>query len=287
LSRMLAVVNPVAGSGRAARVWTSLSPGGVECVATHGPGHARELARDAVARDVERVLAVGGDGTVSEVAAGLVGSGAALAIVPTGTGNDFARGICIPAQPELALRLALNGTPRTMDLGCLGIDGVERTFVNVAGCGFDAEVVRRLKGVPQRGAGSLVYLAGVLRTVLAYAPRPMRIEVDGRVVERRATGVALANGPRYGGGLRIAPHARVDDGLLDVCVVGAHGAVRILGLLPFIYLGVHARYPGVEFFRGRSVAVVGEAPCQADGELIGSLPATFRVEPRALRVVAP
>jgi diacylglycerol kinase (ATP) len=287
LSSTLAVVNPVAGGGRAARVWTALSPGGVERVATHGPGHARDLARYAVARGVERVLAVGGDGTVSEVAAGLVGSGAALAIVPTGTGNDFARGIGIPAQPELALRLALNGTPRTMDLGCLGIDGVERTFVNVAGCGFDAEVVRRLECVPQRGAGSLVYLAGVLRTVLAYAPRPMRIEVDGRVIERRAIGVALANGPRYGGGLRIAPHARVDDGLLDVCVVGALGAARILGLLPFIYLGAHARYPGVEFVRGRSVTVVGEAVCQADGELIGSLPATFRVEPRALRVVAP
>jgi diacylglycerol kinase (ATP) len=283
VSRVLAVVNPAAGGGRPGRVWAELSPTGMECVRTERPGHATEIAREAAAGGYERVVAVGGDGTVSEVTAGLVGSETALGIVPCGTGNDFSRALGVPSRPSAALRLALGGSARPIDVGRIDIAGRSRWFANVAGCGFDAEVVRRLR----RGQSSLVYLFGVLRTVTGYKPRRMRVEFDGRMVERRAVGVAVANGPRYGAGLRIAPRASLDDGLFDVCVVGALGAAGILGLLPFLYLGAHARYPRVELFRARSVAIEGDAGCQADGELVGDLPARFEVVPGALRVVAP
>jgi diacylglycerol kinase (ATP) len=153
--------------------------------------------------------------------------------------------------------------------------------VNVAGCGFDAEVVRSLT----RRQSALAYLLGVLRTVTGYTPRAMRIELDGTVLERRAVGVAVANGPRYGAGLRIAPRASMDDGLFDVCLVGALGAAGVVGLLPFVYLGAHQRYPRVEFFRARTVRIEGEAGCQADGELVSDLPARFEVVPKALWVV--
>lgn len=286
-ARTLAIVNPVAGGGRAAAVWAALSPGGIECVATERPGHARVLARESAARGVERVVAVGGDGTVSEVAAGLCGSKAELAIVPAGTGNDFALGLGIPSQPLRALRVALEGAVRSIDVGCIEVDGQRRQFVNVAGCGFDAEVVRRLGSVRRGGPGSLLYLAGVLRTLAAFRPRQLRLELDATVVERRALGVAVANGSRYGGGLRIAPCARVDDELLEVCIVGALGAAGIVGLLPFVYVGAHVHYPRVEFFRCHSVRIAGGATCQADGELVGDLPATFSLLPGALRVITP
>ena len=280
MKRVLAVVNPVAGGGRAARIWADLAPLGVDCVATERPRHATELARSAQQQGFERVIAVGGDGTVSEVAAGLIGSDCALGILPAGTGNDLSRTLGVP-KAAAAMRLALQGNTRQIDVGRVG----ERVFVNVAGCGFDAEVVKRL-GTHGGGLG-VAYLIGVFRTVVNYKPRRLHIEVDGVAIERQAVGVAVANGPRYGGGLRIAPRASVDDGVFDVCVVGALSAPAILGLVPFLYAGAHARYPGVEFLRGRRVQVSGEATCQADGELSGDLPAVFTLEPRALKVVVP
>jgi diacylglycerol kinase (ATP) len=162
-----------------------------------------------------------------------------------------------------------------IDLGRVRAGGRCASFVNVAGCGFDAEVVRRTPSGGGRG-GPLPYLAGVLRTLLAFRPRPMRFVLDGGpALERRALGVAVAIGPRYGGGLTIAPQAVLDDGLLDVCLVGDLGPGQLLALLPRLYAGTHAGHPAVEFFRCRELraecAQRGVA-CQADGELLGELP---------------
>ena len=159
-------MNPIAGGGRAARVWRSIGPRFVEhaiaCSATRSPGEAIQLAREAVAHRAERVIAVGGDGTVSEIAASLVGSSTALAVIPAGSGNDFARAIGLPRKPAAAAHLALHGTPTRVDAGCATLSDAPRTFVNVAGCGFDADVVRHL--AYPRG-GSLAYLAAVLGTL--------------------------------------------------------------------------------------------------------------------------
>jgi diacylglycerol kinase (ATP) len=287
VSRALVIVNPAAGRGRAAHSWARVTrhvrvSSDVECVTTSAPGHARELARDAARRGVPRVVAVGGDGTVSEVANGLAGTEVTLGVVPAGTGNDFSRALGLPTAPEQAFSLALERPPRAVDLGHLRVGQGTAWFVNVAGCGFDAEVLRRIAGAA-RLPGALAYFTGILRTLIALRPRPMRLTIDGRAVERRAVGMAVANGPRYGGGMLIAPRAVIDDGLFEVCVVGAINAIQLLALLPSLYAGTHGRHAAVEFFRCREVAVDGDAvECQADGELLGALPASFSIRPRAL-----
>jgi diacylglycerol kinase (ATP) len=293
VSRALVVVNPAAGRGRAARIWAAAVAGldagldGVECVLSGGPGDARRLAGAAVTRGLQRVVAVGGDGTVSEVADALVGTPLALGVVAAGTGNDFARALGVPRAPPLALRVALDGGCRKIDVGQVRTTQGGSTFVNVAGCGFDAEVVCRTRSA-RAGGGWLVYFAGVVRTLRGFRPPLVQIECTGQPARRRrVVGIAVANGPRYGGGMRIAPGAALDDGWLDVCVLGDVGAVRLAAMLPRIYAGTHGAHPAVEFFRCRELRVAPAEPgmvgCQADGELIGSLPATFTVQPGSLR----
>ncbi len=294
MTRALTIVNPIAGRGRAAKVWERVARhthelAGAEWVTTEAPGHARRLARDAAARGYERVVAVGGDGTVSQVAGGLAGTQTALGIIPAGNGNDFSRALGVPATPEAAVRLAFHGRVRLVDLGRVQTAQDCVAFVNVAGCGFDAEVVRRTQS-RQRVGGSLLYFVGILRTLTAFRPLPMRLTLDGRVLERCALGVAVANGPAYGGGMRIAPDAVLDDGLLDVSVLGDVSPMQLLALLPRLYSGTHGSHRAVEFFRCRECTikplVASEVHCQADGELIQPLPATFSILPKGLLCVA-
>jgi diacylglycerol kinase (ATP) len=290
LSHALVIVNPAAGRGRAARAWKRLRDvhPSVDCVMTEAPGHARRIAREAARRGVERVVVVGGDGTVSEAAGGVAGTQVALGVVPAGTGNDFSRALGLPTTPGTAARLALEGSTQWVDLGQAHIGARCVAFVNVAGCGFDAEVVRRTSAAPQLG-GMLPYLIGILRTLLAFRPRPMRFVFDGQSFDRRALGVAVANGPRYGGGMLIAPGAAVDDGLFDVCLIGHVNPVQLLALLPRLYTGTHGGHRAVEFFRCRELRVEpllsADVTCQADGELLGEIPVTFRIQPRGLLCV--
>lgn len=292
MKQALVIVNPHAGRGRARRVWPEVSAAltsipNVDVVHTTGPRHARALAGEAAATGCERVVVVGGDGTVSEVAGGLIDTAVALAIVPVGTGNDIGQQLRVPSQPAAALRLGLRGENiRSIDAAWVKTQQQRVGFVNLAGCGFDAEVLRR---TPRWGRGSVPYLAGVLRTLWAVGPRPIRLELDDTVIECRAIGVAVGNGWRYGGGIRVLPRAVVDDGILDVCLMGDVSPWRLLSLLPRIYAGTHTPHPAVRMFRCRRLkvrALAGDAiGCQADGELVGTLPATFEVAHRALRVV--
>lgn len=293
MNRVLVVVNMTAGRGRARRDWPRLSDllrgaRDVDVVETRGPNDARDLAREAARTGVERVIAVGGDGTVSQVASSLIDTPVLLGVVPVGTGNDIARVHGLPVDPRAALRLALSGTrARIVDAGSVETHEARVGFVNLAGCGFDAEVLRR---TPRWGRGAVPYLAGVVRAVWSIEPWPMRLEVDGtRTIECRGIGLAIGNGTRYGGGIRVTPRAIVDDGLFDVCVMGAVRPIELLALLPRVYTGAHEHHPAVQVFRCRDLRVEGlgsrALACQADGELIGHAPLHFRNAPRALRIV--
>jgi YegS/Rv2252/BmrU family lipid kinase len=221
----LAIVNPVAGKGQAVRVWERVRAGlpSLEpwhCVLTQYAGHARELASTATARGYERVVAVGGDGTVYEVANGLAGTETTLGIIPAGTGNDTAGNLGVPFDPIAAASLAAQGTARHIDLGEIRTAQSTSYFVNVAGFGFDAEVAWRVNRMPRKFVGGTVpYVIGVLETLWQYRAPLMRISVDQQTFERRVFLVAVANNPSYGGGMRIAPNARCDDGLFDLCLV--------------------------------------------------------------------
>ncbi len=288
----LVIVNPAAGQGGGARAWRRLrelggAPSSWRCATTTRPGHARDLARAAVQAGCDRVVALGGDGTVSEVANGLIGSSCALGVIPAGTGNDFSHALRIPSGPRAAARVAFTGSPRAVDVGEIRDAAGSRYFVNVASYGFDAEVALGARRVQL--PGSLRYLAAVLRTLRELRPRRVQVDVDGRRMDRDLVLIAIANGHRYGGGLRIAPDAAIDDGSFDVCMVGSVSRLAVLGLLPRLYRGGHRRHPAVELLRCRRLDLVGAAsiPGQADGDLLGHLPASFTVLPGALQCVVP
>jgi diacylglycerol kinase (ATP) len=285
----LAIVNPVAGNGAAARIWKRLPSYGWECHTTESVGHARELASAAVSDGYDRVVAIGGDGTVCEVANGLAHTETALAIIPVGTGNDTALNLGIPADPVAAAALADSGPARPIDLGEVRTRQRRMYFVNVAGFGFDAEVAWRVNRLPKLIGGTLPYVAGVLQTLWQYRSPDMRICLDGdeRVVDRRVFLAAVGNCASYGGGMRIAPEARPDDGIFDLCVVSHLGRLEVLRIFPKLYSGGHVGHPAVEMLRCRAITADADRRvlCHADGELVGALPAQFVMLPGALRCV--
>ncbi len=273
---VLAIVNPLAGNGAGADARDQLRVDfpGWECVSTRAPGEARELAGRAALDRYERVIAVGGDGTVCEVATGLAHTETALGIIAAGTGNDTARNLGIPADPHLAAAMAVRGEPRSIDLGELRTEQTATCFVNVAGFGFDAEVAARVNRMPKLIGGTLPYVVGVLQTLWQYRAPLMRVSLDDRTVEERVFLVAVANSASYGGGMRIAPGAQPDDGLLDVCLVTHVSRFDVLRLVPKMYSGGHVGHPAVKLFRSRAVSASAErsVSCQADSELVGDLP---------------
>jgi YegS/Rv2252/BmrU family lipid kinase len=290
--RALVIVNPVAGNGRAARVWQQVRADidGLrqsECVMSERVGHARELAQSAAQDGYDRVVVVGGDGTMCEVASGVAHSQTAVAMIPAGTGNDCCRNLGIPTDVVAAANLALAGPIRAVDLGEIQTPGGSTHFVNVAGFGFDAEVAWRVNAMPKIVGGTLPYVWGVLQTLWRYSSPRMRITLDDHELEQAVFLVAVGIGACYGGGMRIVPDAVIDDGLFDVCVVGNLGRLEVLRLFPKIYSGAHRGHAAVQFFRCREVrAECGtSARCQADGELVGALPASFTILPGGLQCV--
>jgi len=290
--RTLAILNPAAGKHAGQRAWEHIRQDVAsarlwECATTRGAGHARELAQAAAGDGYERIVAIGGDGTVCEVANGLAYSSTSLAVVPAGTGNDLARNLGIPRHPAAAANLAASGIPRPIDLCRIETDSTSAYFLNVAGFGFDAEVASRVNRKPKHLGGTLPYVAGVLETLWRYRSPRMRIRIDGQLVAQAVFLVAVGNCATYGGGMRIVPAARPDDGLLDVCLVRDLRRLEVLKLLPRLYSGGHVGHPSVALFRCREVSADADdrVLCQADGELVGGLPARFGIVPAALRCV--
>ncbi len=288
--RVLLVANPASGSGRGARTLVaaerSLRARGatVESFATLAPGDARLRTR-AASEGFDRVVACGGDGLVSEVAGALAGGDTPLAIIPAGRGNDLARALGIPLGTDTACGLALTGSPRRLDLGVAN----GKLFCTVAACGLDAEVSRgaRTSRLPLPGAG--VYLVEILRQLRRMPHARCRVVADGAVLEDDLMVLAIANTPTYGGGFLIAPGARPDDGLLDLCAITMRSRARALALIASVPSGRHAGQPGVTMLRARRFEVVAEPPLaiEADGEALDTTPVVFEARPAALGVIAP
>jgi len=250
-------------------------------------GHARDLAQSAAQAGYERVVAVGGDGTVCEVASGVAHTPTAVAVIPAGTGNDCCRNLGIPTDVVLAANLALTGPVHSVDLGEVETPRGTTHFVNVAGFGFDAQVAWRVNSMPKVVGGTVPYVLGVLQTLWQYDSPRIRISLDERELEQPVFLVAVGNGASYGGGMRIVPDAVIDDGLFDVCVVGQVSRLEVLRLVPKLYSGGHRGHPAVQFFRCREVraASASRVRCQADGELAGDLPASFKIHAGGLQCV--
>jgi diacylglycerol kinase (ATP) len=287
------IINPVSGArGRreAARRRRELAhavlaadgiPG--EVFLTTAAQHARTLARDAVDRGARLVIAWGGDGTVNEVASVLAFGPAALGVVPAGSGNGLARTLGVPWSPAEALRVALRGADRLIDVGELG----GRLFVNVAGIGLDAEVALRFNTHARERRGLLPYLALGLQSVLRDSARDYTIRLDGEPVRRRALLVFCANGQQYGSGARMIPGARLDDGVLDLMVVGDRPRLARLWLARRVLTGSLPAAPDVLVRQVRSFEVTADGPLRfhVDGEpVLGDGTLAGRVHPGGLRV---
>ncbi|MDI3317740.1 MAG: diacylglycerol kinase family lipid kinase [Bacillota bacterium] len=300
-----AIVNPAAGRGDALRAWRRLEREGLpvpelRSLFTEGPGHATRLARQAAEEGVERLLVVGGDGTVGEAVRGLVASGRAagelpvLGILPAGTGNDFGLGLGLPTDPEAAVRLACEGEARAVDLIAVEIPGIGRHIgVNTFGAGFDGAIVRDVNTAWYKSfLGGFSYHTAVVKGFVTYRPVTAWLSVEGGE-ERRYERVWLCNcvnTERLAGGMKAAPGADAADGRLNLFLVHDLSRAGVLPLFARIVQGRHLGDPRtlVEPVASFRIRFEQEVTAQLDGELMGQVPAgtaiAVEVVPQAVRV---
>ncbi|MEV0873663.1 diacylglycerol kinase [Streptomyces sp. NPDC049950] len=294
-SEITLFVNPTAGSGRGARAAqpaaSALRDAGfsVRTVLGEDADNALRRAREAVAGGTGALITVGGDGMMSLALQAVAGTATPLGAVAVGTGNDFARALGLPIRdPAAAGRLAAEalkaGTVRSIDLGRVG----ERWFGSVLASGFDSRVNDRGNRMRWIG-GRFKYDLAILAELAAFRPIPYRLRLDdGPVTEVEATLIAVGNGTTYGGGMRICADAVMDDGLLDVTVVGDCSRTTLLKVFPKVYRGTHLGHPAVTVHRVSSISLAAAGvTAYADGEPLGPLPLDVTCVPGAVRVLAP
>ncbi len=289
---VVVVANPAAGRGKAGklidRVGARLRALGVEheFQVSESAADLEAKSRAAAERGARIVAVLGGDGSVHFAANGLLGSDAALAVLPAGTGDDFAKAIG-PRKLADALTALVAPKIRLIDAVHVATAAGERHYVNIAGAGFDSAVNETANGMRVNLGGTLTYIAAVLATLRRFEPATYRILVDDEPIDAPAMLAVVGNGVSYGGGMHILPGASVTDGLLDVCVVKALSVASFLRAFPRVFRGTHVSHPKVQILRGSVVKMEAdrEILVYADGERVGPLPATFQVVPQALLAV--
>jgi diacylglycerol kinase (ATP) len=292
---VVVVANPTAGRGKGAKLIPQVDALLRELAVDHtmvvckDGADPERLARQAVDEGADIVAALGGDGQVGLVANGLVGADGALAVIPAGTGNDFAGYLGINAkEPLSAARLVANPNRKRIDVVRVTTTERERYFVNVAGAGFDSEVnehankVRRLKGTAK-------YIYSTFVTLARFKAGRFQVTVDGDSHDLPAMMIAVGNAVSYGGGMHITPGAKADDGELEIVAIGEVSKLDFVRTFPKVFKGRHIDHPKVTVLHGKEVEMSADRPFQvyADGEPVGRLPVSFSVVPGALDVVVP
>jgi diacylglycerol kinase (ATP) len=303
--RWTAVVNPSAGRGRTRKLLPRLTDAfaatglDIDVRVSVDLDDAVRLARQAF-DEGRGIAACGGDGTVNALAGVAADQGGVLGIVPTGAGNDFARHLGLDRRRWLeAIPLLTTGQVGTVDLGRAELTGADpdedgatvRWFTSVANAGFDSEANRWANGV-QWASGTTLYVLAVLRTLGTYRPHRFRLTVDGQTHDIEAWLIAIGNTRGYAGGMLITPGAELDDGQLDVCVVGSVSRAGFLRSFPRVFRGTHVSHPAVDMYRGKVIELASldqSVPIElyGAGERIGPLPARMEAVPGALQVIVP
>jgi diacylglycerol kinase (ATP) len=251
------------------------------------PGHLAEAARAAGTR---LLVVVGGDGTMNEVVNGAVGTDAEIAILPNGTGQDFGRTHGIPTGFDDAVRVALGGVTRTVDVGRVSLGDETRHFANVGSAGMSGSVARRANSMSKSLGGRATFFYALTREFLAWQNTDVTVRLDGGEERRGAMhDVIVAIGRWHGGGMKLAPDASQDDGLFDVVFIGDVNKLDFLTTAPRLYSGKYLSHPKVDHVRSATVEIdAGEPlPVEVDGEPIGTTPARFEVVPGAVRIRVP
>lgn len=283
----LFIVNPAAGNGRAREVIDrsrGTFPGPAEVYISTSPKDAEERAYRAALEGFSPVVAVGGDGTVQQVANGVMRcpEPPPMGIVPAGNGNDLVRTLRLPRDPERAIPLAWSDVAGAIDVGtCNG-----RVFLNVAGVGLDTKVAQAVNARPDGSRGRLTYVTEALRELRRYENPELTLHLDDLTVVTKSLLVAIGNGRYFAGGMKVCPAAEPADGFLDVTVGGDLTRLETIALLPTIFVGQHGRHRKVAFHRVRRVRIDGPPgmAVQLDGEIVSSLPAEIGIRPGALRI---
>jgi diacylglycerol kinase (ATP) len=308
----LVIVNPSSASGSTGEAWPALASdlragfGAFQTAFTRVRGDAATLANEAARKGIKLIIACGGDGTISEVANGILSSGkdAELGILPSGTGGDFRRTLEIPSRGRAAARVLREGRTRKIDVGRIAFvdhSGAEamRYFVGVASCGMSTKVIERVKAggpdwlpanTPKWLGGRISFGASVLQTAVRTEATRLLVQLD-EAHERHllVVNLCIANARYFGGGMKIAPDAKLTDGKFDVVSIGDLGAMKIFTSAPRVYRGSHLSMDEVSHTLARKVVVRpaerdARIDLEVDGELPGRLPATFQIIPEALRV---
>jgi YegS/Rv2252/BmrU family lipid kinase len=254
-----------------------------DAVETKAPGDGARLARAAVAAGAELVVACGGDGTVNEVLQGVAGTAARLGVWPTGTANVLADELGLPYRLEAVAAALAAGRTRRFSVG----RAADRYFIVMAGIGLDAAVVHRVNPTTKHVLGEGAYWLASFRQLAAWPPARFVVEAAGRT--EPATLAVVANAAGYGGGLHFAPDARMDDDLLDLCLIDSTDRLFLLRCMAAAFRGAHLGLPGVTYFRAPRLVARGpaEVEVQVDGEPAGALPMEFECVPDAVSVVLP
>jgi YegS/Rv2252/BmrU family lipid kinase len=306
-ARPLVIVNPRSGGGLSDRRWARIRGaltdglGELDSAFTTGPRDAAAIAAREAGGGRRLILALGGDGTISEVADGVLAAGAGatteIGLIPRGTGGDFRRTLELPRDPGAAARHVRETPARPVDAGRVryrtaeGQEGVSH-FINVASFGFSSAVATRANASSKRFGGRLAFLGATVRALFAYENTDVWLSLDGKPRERRRLLMAVVgNGRFFGGGMKICPEARLDDGALDLVTVGDFSRTDVLTRIGRLYDGTHLTLEDVASARVTSMTAEPveadlQIPVELDGETPGFLPATFDVLPGALRVRA-
>jgi YegS/Rv2252/BmrU family lipid kinase len=311
----LVIVNPESGSGATRDAWPTIASdlrthfGAFRIAFTNKSGDATDLAAEAARKGARLIVACGGDGTISEVANGILNSGkdVELGILPRGTGGDFRRTLAIPLRTRSAARILREGKTRVIDVGrvtFINHEGEEdkRYLLGVASFGMSAAVIDRVREggsewlpvqAPKWLKGRISYGASMLQTALKSPTTRVVVQLDERTEQHlTVANLCIANARYFGGGMKIAPDAKLTDGQFDVITIGDLGSLKILTNAPRIYLGSHLSMDQVHHALARKITARpanknSQVAIEIDGELSGHLPATFQIVPRALRVRCP
>jgi len=296
------IVNPICAKGRALSEWPKyqrmLNTYGVkfDYDITQNPKDAISLTQASLEEGFERIVAVGGDGTINEVINGFFRDGkpinpkAELGIIPIGSGNDFIKAINIPPTSERAIKFMLQGASYDIDLATIEYRGAlgkeQRLFNNIAGAGFDGEVTERANKMGKI-FGPLTYFISIFLSFLSYKNKEAEVIADGKTIIGKFNSVVVANGQYFGGGMKIAPHAKLNDGLFDIVLIEDIKMLESVTYAPKLFKGTHLSHPKIKHFNAEEITLRTKERMvlQADGEIFGTADFTARIMPSAIKVI--
>jgi diacylglycerol kinase (ATP) len=289
--RILVIVNPAAGGGKAIRLlpkikrWLSESPHDFSITIPKSPAEMRQEILNAPPGRMEAILLCGGDGTVHDALPAILSTNLPFGYLPGGRGNDFARNTGFTTNLRKSCRIPSRPSFHQLDLPFIN----QTPFISTAYVGFDAEVNRLANHGKGHLDGKLGYTICVMRTLKNFKPFEIEMTIDGHRFRERVMLITVANGSYYGGGMKIVPQAIMDDGVLDVCMVKEISKFELLRQFPRVFKGTHVTHPRIMTASGKRIKITSDEPREifSDGEYVGILPAEFTIESQSLRVMLP